>query len=132
MRHLPKTAPNANCATGKPRSGPVLWTALTRFWARSTASGTRLPTTSWTSSPLASSKDSITSSKSSNAAAMAYSILTIFFSVFFSIWRAIASLLDGPIGTLYHETPWRADYLHPSDWMQFVFGSGQDNNVFGY
>jgi len=31
-----------------------------------------------------------------------------------------------------YEWGWCADYLHPSDWMQFVFGTNQANNVVGY
>lgn len=30
------------------------------------------------------------------------------------------------------EYGWCADYLHPSDWMQLVFGTGQANNVANY
>jgi oligopeptide transport system substrate-binding protein len=30
------------------------------------------------------------------------------------------------------EYGWCADYLHPSDWLYLVFGSGQGNNVVGY
>jgi oligopeptide transport system substrate-binding protein len=45
----------------------------------------------------------------------------------------VARLWDknNPLTGLY-ETGWCADYLHPSDWLQLVFGTGQDNNVFGY
>jgi oligopeptide transport system substrate-binding protein len=41
---------------------------------------------------------------------------------------------DDPVKRLsgLYEYGWCADYLHPSDWLYLVWGSGQTNNVVGY